>query len=183
MQIINRNELEKDVDLLKSGIFIYPTDTIYGIGCDSTKENFVKRIREMKGRDKKPFSIIVPDKEWIFDNCVVNELGKIGLDKLPGPYTFIFKLKNKVGVSWRVSLGEKIGIRIPNHWISEVVKRLGNPIVTTSANISGQKNMTSLDDLDEKIAEKVDFIIYDGELGGQASEIWDLSGKRERKLR
>jgi tRNA threonylcarbamoyl adenosine modification protein (Sua5/YciO/YrdC/YwlC family) len=186
VKLITREELQSDeklIEMLKKSVFVYPTDTIYGIGCDAMSNNAVKRVREIKGREMKPFSVIAPDKGWIFENCIVSEKAKEWIDKLPGAYTFIFKLKNRGAVAENVSLGETIGIRIPKHWISEVVSKLGVPIVTTSANLTGKPFMTSLDDLDESIKEKVDFIIYEDGKKGTPSSVIDLTGNETKVLR
>jgi len=187
MKLITREDLSnnKVLETLKKSVFIYPTDTIYGIGCDATNDKAVARVREIKGRETKPFSVITPSKEWIFDNCIVNKNAKEWLDKLPGAYTFIFKLKDKKtkAVAENVSLGETIGVRIPEHWISEIAGKLKAPIVTTSVNSIGKPFMTSLDNLEESIKEKVDFIIYEGEKKGEPSRVVDLTGEEAKILR
>ncbi len=163
MKIISKDEV--NLDELGESVFIYPTDTIYGIGCDARDSESVKRIREIKEREKKPFSVIAPSKNWIKENCFVGK----ELDKLPGAYTLILKLK-KDCICKEVNNGlDTLGVRIPKHWFSEIVKKLGFPIVTTSVNTTGEKFMTCLDDLDKNI--KVDFVIYDGELNGKPSKI------------
>ena len=164
MKIYNKEEFnenkEEILTKIKGGnIFIYPTDTIYGIGCDARNFNAVKRIRELKNRDEKPFSVIAPSKEWIINNCEEKNL-----NKLPGPYTLILKLKNKECVASNVSGLNTLGVRIPDHWF-----KVDIPIVTTSVNKSDKTNMTSLEDLDKDI--KVDFIIYEGEKKGKSSRI------------
>ncbi len=119
-------------------IFIYPTDTIYGLGCNALVDNTVVRIRELKRREKKPFSVIVPSKEWIHENCMINGQGEELLAMLPGAYTLIVRLRKMDCVSSTVALGrDTLGVRIPDHWISSVIKELGVPFVTTSVNISG----------------------------------------------
>ena len=187
MKIISKEDLtdKNTLETLKKSVFIYPTDTIYGIGCDATNDKAVARVREIKGREMKPFSVIAPSKEWIFENCIVNEKAKEWLDKLPGAYTFIFKLKDKKtkAVAENVNLGETIGVRIPTHWISEAVNKLKVPIVTTSVNLTGKPFMTSLDNLDEDIKNKVDFIIYEGEKKGSPSRVVDLTGEEAKILR
>jgi len=177
MKILKQKDLtdENVLKNLKRSIFIYPTDTIYGIGCDAVSEKLVAYVREIKGRETKPFSVIAPNKKWISDNCIVNEEAKEWIDKLPGAYTLIFKLKNRKAIAENVSFGETIGIRIPAHWISEVVKKFGIPIVTTSANLTGKPFMTSLDDLDKSI--------YEGEKKGSPSRVIDLTGKEVKILR
>jgi L-threonylcarbamoyladenylate synthase len=163
MKIISKEGINKE-EILGGVVFIYPTDTIYGVGCDATNDNSVKRVREIKLRDEKPFSVIAPSKDWIKENCVVGP----ELDKLPGAYTLILKLKNKSCISKFVNNGlDTLGVRIPKHWISNLVSELGIPIVTTSANKSGEKFMTCLEDLDIG----VDFVIDEGKLNGKPSTI------------
>src|SRR3989344_5038821 len=180
MEVFTKTELQSRFPeiaerISKGAIFIYPTDTIYGIGCNALDEKAVAKIRQLKERPTNPFSIIVPSKDWIAENCMVTKEGKGWIAKLPGPYTLIFKLKNKNAIAKSVNQGEEtIGVRIPDHWFSTVVRKLGFPIVTTSANRSGKAFMTSLDDLDPKIKEGVDFIIYEGEKKGRPSKIVNL---------
>src|SRR3989344_8608863 len=161
----------------KGAIFIYPTDTIYGIGCDARNLESVKKIFEIKGTREKPFSVIAPSKEWIIKNCDVDDdYGKTWIRKLPGAYTLILRLKNNKIVAKNVNLGNNtLGVRIPNNWISEVVKELGFPIITTSVNKTDNEFMTCLEDLDESIKEKVEFIIYEGKKSNRPSSVVDLS--------
>lgn len=164
--------------ILDGAVFIHPTDTIYGIGCDATNDAAVKKIREAKQRVSMPFSVIAPSKGWIYENCEVSEEAESWLDKLPGPYTLIFRLKNKSAVAASVVSGsENLGVRMPRHWILDVVKELGFPVVSTSANITGQPYMTSVDELDSSIRQKVDFAIFEGEKDGRPSTIVKLFEK------
>lgn len=179
MLILTKEDKDKIKQLILQGsVFIYPTDTIYGLGCDATNSEAVQRIRVIKQREEKPFSVIAPSKEWILDNCAVKQ---DDLACLPGPYTLIAKVRQKC-VAESVNLGlDTLGVRIPKHWFSQLVKEIGIPVVTTSANISGQKFMTSIDNLDVIIKKAVDFIVYDGHLDGNPSEIINLTkGKVSR---
>jgi L-threonylcarbamoyladenylate synthase len=170
---------EKFLKKIEGGeVFIHPTDTIYGIGCDATNDEAVERVRKIKQREEMPFSVIAPSKKWIYDNCDVKSNAFKWIEKLPGPYTLIFKLINKEAVSKHVNCGwGTIGVRIPKHWFSEVIAELGFPVVSTSANIAGEAFMTSIDDLDSKI--RVDFIIYEGEKKGKPSTIINLVEEKE----
>ena len=98
MQILTKAELylrkEFFLRAFKNSLFIYPTDTIYGVGCDALNGVLVDRIRDLKGRYDLPFSVIAPSKEWIREQCVIDERAQEWLDKLPGPYTLILKMKN-----------------------------------------------------------------------------------------
>ena len=181
MKIYNKEKFnenkEKILTKIKEGaIFIYPTDTIYGIGCDARNFEAVKRIRELKNRDEKPFSVIAPSKEWIRKNCVINENAEKWLKKLPGPYTFILNVKNSVAKNVAPGLST-LGVRIPDHWFSELVAELGLPVVTTSANKAGGNFMTSIENLDDDIKPKVEFVIYEDEKHGSPSKIVDLTGE------
>ena len=90
-------------------IFIYPTDTIYGIGCDAENEFLVDKISEIKKRDIKPFSVIAPSVEWILENC---ETTKEEIEKfLPGAYTLILKKKDGRCIYWqcgRLKVNERL---------------------------------------------------------------------------
>jgi L-threonylcarbamoyladenylate synthase len=163
---------------MKKSVFVYPTDTIYGIGCNATDESLVKKIRKIKN-SQQPFSVIVPNKEWIYKNCVVTEEAEEWIRKLPGPYTLIMRLKNNKAVAKNLhNMDENptIGVRMPNHWFLAVVYQLKYPIVTTSANISGNNFMTTLDDLDRVIRNNVDYVFYEGEKKGCPSTIVHLEG-------
>ncbi|MEK6942922.1 MAG: L-threonylcarbamoyladenylate synthase [Nanoarchaeota archaeon] len=182
MRVINFDEvnLEKQeiIDSITEGkIFIYPTDTIYGIGCNAQDAEAVSEIRSIKSRAQNPFSVIAPSVEWIKENCVVEKEAEAWLKKLPGPYTLIFKLK-KDCVAKQVNPGLKtLGVRIPKHWIKDIVAEANVPIVTTSVNKTGEDYMTSVEDLDDEIKGNVDFALYEGEKNGKPSKIVDLTGK------
>lgn len=174
---VNKHKILKQID--QGAVFIHPTDTIYGIGCDATNEEAVKKIREAKQRQDLPFNIIAPSRDWVRANCHVDKEAEEWLAKLPGPYTIILKLKNKNAVAPSVNpTDDTIGIRRPDHWISEMTNDLDRPIITTSANITGHGFMTSMDNLDLNIKKKMDLIIYEGEKNGRPSAIVDLARKR-----
>ena len=155
-------------------VFIYPTDTIYGIGCDARNSNAVKKIRQIKQRVDSPFSVLVPSDDWIRKNCSLSPVAEEWISQLPGPLTLIFKTLDSP-VSDLIAPGlESVGCRIPDHWFSSFVRALGFPIVTTSVNISDQPFMTSLDDLDDSIKNKVDFCIFEGPKQGRPSKIVHL---------
>lgn len=182
MRILTKDEVNVEKrslieSILDGAVFVYPTDTIYGIGCNALKSESVKKIRGIKKRVQNPFSVIAPSKQWIFDNCFVSEEAMKWIEKLPGHYTFILKVKNNT-VAKEVNLNlNTLGIRIPDHWFSSFVSELGVPVVTTSANKAANDFMTSLDDLDMDIKSNLDFIIYEGEKKGKPSKIVDLSNK------
>lgn len=184
MNVVTKAEFlarrDEFLNLIRQGaVFIYPTDTIYGIGCDASNEASVMKIRFLKQRDKKPFSVAVPSKRWISDNCEVTSAAKEWLGKLPGPYTLLLRLKNKVVAPYVIPETDIIGIRIPNCWFSEIISELGLPIVSTSVNLSGRQHMSSLDTLEKSIGENVDFILYEGKKEGKPSTIVKLYSQPE----
>jgi L-threonylcarbamoyladenylate synthase len=169
--------------LMKKGrAFIYPTDTIYGIGCDATNSKAVQHVHKIKKREKKPFSVIAPSKQWIVKNCIVPDKTKKWLKKLPGKYTLILHLKNHKAVSRYVHLGDyTIGVRIPKHWFAKIVAEYGKPVVTTSVNFSGQPYMTSLKDVHKAIRKHVAFILYEGPKKTHPSTIIDVNGNKKKR--
>ena len=167
-----QNEFAKRV--LAGAVFVYPTDTIYGVGCDARNAEAVATVRALKNRPDTPLSVIAPSKIWIEENCVLLEEAKKWLEKLPGPYTLVLKMK-KPCVSDNVSR-DTLGVRIPDSWFSEFVSELGVPVVTTSVNKHGERPMTSIEDMEKGIAEGVDFVVYDGPLKGRPSVLIDLTG-------
>ncbi|MEN9626746.1 MAG: hypothetical protein RL557_1074 [archaeon] len=155
-------------EILQGKIFIYPTDTIYGLGCNALDEAAVKKIKKIKNRDKKkPLSIITPSFAWIKKNFIVD----VDVKKyLPGPYTLILKKKNHSFLQW-ISESDSIGIRIPNHPFTKKIQKAGVPFVTTSVNKAGEKPLISLSDLSNEIKNKVDIIIDAGMLDGKPSTL------------
>ncbi len=185
MKNLTKEEFDQSRELyirkLKEYVFIYPTDSIYGIGCDATNEKLVEKVRDLKNSTLQPFSIIVPSKEWVYQNCEVPDFAKEWVEKLGGfakvegqevRFTLILKLKEGSTIAPNVVQGLKsIGVRIPNHWISDVVKEMDFPIVTTSANPTGGDFMTSIENLHPRIEEGVDLCINVGELKGHPSTL------------
>ncbi|MEK6859905.1 MAG: L-threonylcarbamoyladenylate synthase [Nanoarchaeota archaeon] len=155
-------------EIKKGRIFIYPTDTIYGLGCDATNIKAVEKIKEIKQRDKdKPLSIIAPSINWIKENLIID----CDLDKyLPGPYTIILKKKNPNFLS-HVSNKESLGVRIPNHEFTRKIQESNLPFITTSVNLSGEPFITKISDINPDILEQVEHIIDYGELNGKPSTI------------
>ena len=164
-------------DILDGKIFVYPTDTVYGIGCDAGNCSAVKKVFQIKKRNlKMPLSVIAPFKEWIFDNCVVDSKTSLKIDSyLPGPYTLILKKKKKDFLSVATSFSDTIGVRIPQCSLTEVIQLSNVPFVTTSANFSGEPTAKELCEIPQSFLDMVDFVIEGGVLHGKASTIVDLS--------
>jgi len=178
--IVSKQELLEKIDFfiseMKSGkIFIYPTDTIYGIWCDTTNENSINKVRIIKNRDSKLFSVIVPNFEWIEENCILDNEKIEKLKKyLPWPYTFILNLKGT----------GTLGIRMPKHYFSDIVEKNWNPFITTSVNMSGEKPAIKFSEISNDILNKVDYVIVDDSiLSWKWSIIIDMTWDKELIIR
>lgn len=162
------------IDFTK-GIWIYPTDTIYGIGCNALNEELVERIRIIKGRDNKPLSVIAPSKDWIKENCEVEDKY---LDLLPGPYTLLCKKKDSNFLN-HVANGELLGVRIPDN---EFCLEIDVPFITTSVNKAGEPPATFVEDIDRAILASVDEIVNIGPLKGNPSTLINtISGEKTNR--
>jgi len=181
MQIIYKEEFVPHREEVLSAIvrgdtFIYPTDTIYGLGCNALLPEAVRKIREIKKRDEaKPLSVIAPSKEWILKYCEIGDERQ--LDRLPGPYTLILKKKPDCPVAPEINFtDDTIGVRIPKHWFTELVEQAGVPFVTTSVNFSGGSFMKKFSDIPEEISALADYCIYEGEKKGVPSTKINIAG-------
>lgn len=177
----NPKEIKKVVDTLKKGgLIIYPTDTVYGLGCDITNTKALERIARIKGvkLEKANFSFICHDLSNLSDYVkqIDSSTFKILKRALPGPYTFILPGSKTLPAAFKKK--KEVGIRVPNNAIAiDIVKALGNPIVSTS--IRDEDTILEYTTDPELILEKwdnlVDLVIDGGYGGNQASTIIDLS--------
>ena len=176
-KFVKNNEAEIIKAIHDGKIFIYPTDTIYGLGANALNTGAVLAIREIKQRPSKALSVIAPSIEWIRENCMMNDEVEKNLKKLPGPFTFFLNLKNQRCVSQEINpLDEKtLGVRIPKHWFTKIIQKAGVPFITTSANMSDESYMRGIEDLDKGIKEAVDYIVYEGVINGEESTKIDLT--------
>ena len=178
--------MNKVVDIIDNGgLVIMPTDTIYGIVGDATNEKTIKRVFELKKRDgSKAMLMLVSDidmlKEYVDD--ISEEETKLIEEFWPGPLTIIFKKKN-VSDLLTGGLGT-VGIRCPNdERLLSIIKELNRPILSTSVNVSGGLQATSIDVIDESIINNVDYVIDDGECNKVASTIVIVKNKNVKVLR
>lgn len=166
MQIVACPPYEKAVQLSKArlrsgGIIAYPTDTLYGIGCDALDKNSIGRIVRIKKRDgAKPMSVIFSCWEQAAKYVDIGGGLLQKLEKLsPGPYTFLLGLKEKIPATAH----DVLGCRIPeNEYCRRISAEFENPIVSTSANISGLKSPSSVQEMDIRILREVDLIVDEG---------------------
>jgi len=180
----NPNEvaIKKVVEVLKNGgLVIYPTDTVYGLGCDITNTKALERIAKIKGvkLEKANFSFICSDLSHISDYIkqIDTSTFKILKRALPGPYTFILPGNNNLPKEFKKKT--TVGIRVPNNAIAlEMVRQLGNPIVSTSIHDEDEVLEYSTDPelIFEKWQNLVDLVIDGGYGDNIGSTIIDLSG-------
>jgi tRNA threonylcarbamoyl adenosine modification protein (Sua5/YciO/YrdC/YwlC family) len=174
--------IKKVVDVLKSGgLVIYPTDTVYGLGCDITNTKALERIAKIKGvkLEKANFSFVCSDLSNLSDYVkqIDTPTFKILKRALPGPYTFILPGNNDLPSVFRKK--KTVGIRVPDNTIAlDIVRMLGNPIISTSIHDDDEVLEYSTDP--ELIFEKwqylVDLVIDGGYGDNVGSTIIDLSG-------
>ncbi|MDD3567836.1 MAG: L-threonylcarbamoyladenylate synthase [Bacteroidales bacterium] len=177
----NPRDLDQVVKVLRDGgVIIYPTDTVYGIGCDISKPKAVERIikiKEMKPKEAR-FSFICSDLSHIADYARIdNSTFKLIKRNLPGPFTFILPGLNRVP-DYFISKRKTVGIRIPdNSIILELVKLLGNPILTTSLKDDDEviEYTTDPELIYEKYQDLVDIVIDGGYGGNIPSTIVDCT--------
>ncbi|RMG87842.1 MAG: threonylcarbamoyl-AMP synthase [Candidatus Dadabacteria bacterium] len=171
--------------LRNDGVIVYPTDTVYGLGCDITSKHGVERIIRIKGRDpKKPMSFVCADLTHISRYARVSNFAYRILKRfLPGPYTFVLEASREVP---RLLLTKQktVGIRIPDHPVClELVKELGNPILSTSANPSGEDPLNHPTEIQRVLGGQVDLVLECGVLPRVPSTVVSLVGDRVEVLR
>ena len=171
--------INKAINTLKDGgVIIYPTDTVYGIGCDIFNKHALDRVMEMKSNpDIKLLSFICPNLKDIAKYARVSDYAYKTMKKLlPGPYTFILPAaKNVPKKLW--SKRKTVGIRIPDHSVTlKIVQGLGNPIISTST--TTRKGELLVDPLEIKSVFdfQVDLMLASGNLIGKPSSVIDLNG-------
>jgi tRNA threonylcarbamoyl adenosine modification protein (Sua5/YciO/YrdC/YwlC family) len=166
--------------LRDGGIIIYPTDTVYGIGCDIFKQRAVERIAKLKKIDpeKAQFSFVSHDLAHLSDYTkqVSTPVFKVMKKALPGPFTFILEASNKLPKLFKNK--KTVGIRIPDNKIClAIVRELGNPILSTSVHDNDElvEYTTDPEVINENFGDKVDIVVSGGYCNLQASTVVDCS--------
>ncbi len=162
----NREQQENDIvqclkTLSAGGLILYPTDTVWGIGCDATNAEAVKRVYQLKQRDDSKALIVLIDNADHLDHYVVDVpmIARELIDVAVKPLTIIYEgaynlAKNVLGDE------DSVGIRIPNdEFCHRLCERYGKPIVSTSANVSGKPTARTFADIDPAIVDGVDYAV------------------------
>lgn len=186
VKLFEDNPNERDVlriaeVLREGGVIIYPTDTIYAIGCDINHVKAVQRVCQLKGvkPEKANFSMICRDLSNIAAYAKVsNETFKVMKRNLPGPYTFVLPATSKLP-NVLMNKRKTIGIRIPdNRIVMAIVEELGNPLLTTSVKADDDviEYMTDPELIYEKYGKSVDIVVDGGYGQNVASTVVDCTG-------
>ncbi|MUL36118.1 L-threonylcarbamoyladenylate synthase [Gloeocapsopsis dulcis] len=183
--------VEQIVDLLRDGaVMLYPTDTVYAIGCDLNSKSAVQRVRQIKQQSNdKPLTFLCPSLSNVATYARVNDTAyRIMRHLIPGPYTFLLPATKLVPRLVQNSKRKTTGIRVPDHAVSQaLLNALENPIISTSAHLpqddngqfsssSAQAEANSQVELFDRLDKLVDIIVDDGsEPGYQVSTILDFT--------
>ena len=185
----NPKEIQKVVDIIRNGgLVIYPTDTVYGLGCDITNTKAMEKVAKIKGvkLEKANFSFVCNDLSHLSDYTkqIDTPTYKILKRALPGPYTFVLPGSNSLPKAFKKK--KTVGIRVPDNNIArEIVAELGNPIVSTSIHDDDDvlEYTTDPELIFEKWQNLVDVIIDGGYGDNHASTVIDLTGYEPEVLR
>ena len=177
----NPKEIDKVVAVLqRGGLIIYPTDTVYGLGCDITNYKALERVAQIKGvkLEKADFSFVCHDLSNLSDYVkhISNTTFKVLKRALPGPYTFILPGAKSLPSAFKKK--KTVGIRVPDNTIAlDIVRALGNPIVSTSIYDEDEiiEYTTDPELILEKWSNRVDLVINGGYGGNEASTVIDFS--------
>ncbi|MBL4651717.1 MAG: threonylcarbamoyl-AMP synthase [Flavobacteriales bacterium] len=179
----NPKEIERVVaHLKKGGLIIFPTDTVYSIGCDLSNNRAVEKMARIKGVKLKNanFSLICYDLSHLSDFCkpMDNAIFKMMKKALPGPFTFILNASNNVPKLFKANK-KTIGIRVPdNNTIRVIVQELGNPVVSTSVHDDDEvvEYTTDPELIHEKYKNEIEIVIDGGFGNNVASTVVDCTG-------
>ncbi len=167
-------------------VFIYPTDTILGIWCNIKHAHSIKKIFQLKSREKKPLLIIIPHLQWLEENCILSQGNKDYIEKkLPWAYSFILNLQETTTLDPQINNNSgTIWVRIPDNWFAKIIADSETPFITTSVNIAWEPSILNIKDIPENIASWVDYIIKDSaNFSGKSSTLIDMRGKKRKVLR
>jgi L-threonylcarbamoyladenylate synthase len=174
-----QREIEKGVKILqKGGVIAFPTDTVYGLGSDAFNSTAVERIYEIKNRLKhRQLPLLIADVEQLITLAdPIPELAWFLARRFwPGGLTLVLSKTNSL--PFYLAPGPTIAVRFPDHPIClAIIQQLGNPIIGTSANISGQPAALTAEEVGQQLGGKVDFIINGGKCpGGTESTVVDVT--------
>jgi L-threonylcarbamoyladenylate synthase len=184
---VSQREIEKGVKILQmGGVIAFPTDTVYGLGADAFNSTAVERIYEIKNRPKhQQLPLLIPDIEQMttLAEPILEIAWFLARRFWPGGLTLVLSKTDSVPA--HLASGSTIAIRVPNHSVClALIQHLGNPIIGTSANISGQPAALTAEEVGQQLGGKIDFIINGGKCpGGKESTVVDVTRESPMILR
>jgi len=168
-----RDEVNKAFEVLKSGgLILYPTDTIWGIGCDATNPDAVDKVYKLKGRAEEKSLIVLLDTDSKLQSYI-KEVPEVAYDLIEyaeNPLTIVYSGAKNLAPN-AIAKDGSIGIRIVKHeFCQQLLQRFRKPVISTSANISGNPSPATFDDIDEAILQGVDYVVN-----------WEQDEQKEKK--
>lgn len=186
-EVIEEDKIRTITKVLgEDGVIVYPTETFYGIGANCNSVTAVRRIFRIKGRDPtKPLPVVVSDLSMLKE--LVGELPPLfytlSSTFWPGPLTLVFEISSNL--HYKHLGASTVGVRIPDHrWLRSLISQASFPLTATSANVSGEREISSPEEAERIFWGKVDLIVNGGETkGGYPSTVVDLTSKKPEILR
>ncbi len=178
----NPRTVKAVVEVLRSGgIVAYPTDTIYGLGCDITDKKAVERLYWARDLDRRhPLAFVCADLKHISRYAWVSDWQYKTMRRLvPGPFTFVLEASREVPNHMMVKKRREVGIRVPDHAVPlALVGELGNPIVSTSCGVDPETELAlaDADAIEASLGSKIDLILDAGPCGTEPSTVLSLLG-------
>jgi len=193
MQVLKINQqnpqlrlVEKIVSAIQKGeVVAYPTDTVYGIGCDLFNKNAIEKVYRIKGKQRnKPLSFICSDLRDISQYALVQDYAyKIMKRLLPGPYTFVLRA-TKLVPKIVLTKQKTVGIRVPDNNIClEIVKSLGHPIINTSITRDEEQLFDNPESISDIYGHQLAYVVDGGGIASRHSTVVDLSGDTPEIIR
>ncbi len=170
---VNRDDINQALETLKNGgLILYPTDTIWGIGCDATNPEAVEKVFALKGRDKSKSMLILLHTDNQLASYV-NDIPEVAyelIETTDRPLTIIYSNAKNLAQNALAEDGS-IGIRVVDHpFCQQLLQRFRKPIISTSANVSGEPSAPTFDDISDSIKEGVDYIVQYGQHDNKAGK-------------
>ena len=157
-----KEDIQNCLDILRSGgLILYPTDTVWGIGCDASNPDTIQKIFNLKGRSSSKALIVLVGSEVMLESTVVNmpDIAWDLIETTDKPLTLIYDQVKGIATNAIADDGS-CGIRLAkDSFCEQLIKRFGKPIISTSANVSGEKTPIDFSSISDSILEGVDFIV------------------------
>lgn len=167
------------------GIIAFPTETVYGLGCDPININAVQRLIRIKGKRKKPFSVLVSSLKDANKIAYISKVGKKLATKFwPGPLTMVMSKKSTLADVVTFGL-DSVGLRVPNNQVAlRLIELSGGFLIGSSANLSGEKHPRSVQEMSEELMQGIDLVLDGGPaIEGTPSTVIDLTSSEPKILR